>query len=61
MDSVQVEYNFTSIDRTLDFVKPLLIEGDKKVEIKTIFKDSIVKSIDHYLVIITDNEFKYKG
>ena len=56
-----MEYKFASIDRTLDFVKPLLVEGDNKVEIKTIFKNSVVKSIDHYLVIVKDNEFKYEG
>ena len=55
-----MEYEFTAIDRVLDFVKPLLIEGKKKVEVKTIFRNSIVKSIDHYLVIVKDNEFKYK-
>lgn len=56
-----MEYKFTSIDRALEFTRPLLVEGDKKVEIKTIFKNSIIKSIDYYLVIVSDNEFRYKG
>ena len=53
-------YKFTSIDRTLEFIKPLLVEGRKKVEVKTIFEDTCVKRIDHYLVIVSDNEFKYE-
>lgn len=55
-----MEYKFTSIENVLAFIKPLLIEGDNKVEVKTIFEDSIIKSIDYYLVIVKDNEFKYK-
>ena len=55
-----MEYKFTSIDRVLDFAKSLLVEGNNKVEIKTIFKDSVIKSIEYYLVIVKDNEFKYK-
>lgn len=55
-----MEYKFSSIDRTLEFARPLLVEGDKKVEIKTVFEDSIIKSIDYYLVIVKDNESKYK-
>lgn len=56
-----MEYKFTSIDKALEFARPLLIEGDKKVEIKkTIFKNSIIKPIDYYLVIVKDNELKKK-
>ena len=55
-----MEYKFTSIDRALEFVKPLLVEGDKKVEIKTIFEDTCIKRIDYYLVIVEDNEFMYE-
>ena len=55
-----MEYKFTSIDRTIEFIKPLLVEGDKQVEVKTIFEDTCVKRIDYYLVIVSENEFKYK-
>ena len=55
-----MEYEFTSIENVLAFIKPLLVEGDKKVEVKTIFEDTWAEHIDHYLVIVSDNEFNYK-
>ena len=56
-----MEFEFTSIDRTLEFIKPLLVEGRKKVIVKTIFEDTWAEHIDHYLVIVSDNEFKHEG
>lgn len=56
-----MEYEFTTIQNVLDFIKPLLIEGKKKVEVKTIFEDTCIKRIDYYSVTVEDNEFKYKG
>lgn len=31
-------YKFTAIDRTLEFIKPLLVEGSYKVSVKTFYK-----------------------
>lgn len=47
------KYEFTSIDRTLDFIRPLLIEGKYKIEVSTIFNDSCIKQIDYFKVIVT--------
>ena len=55
-----MEYEFTSIENVLAFIKPLLVEGDKKVEVKTIFEDTCIKRIDYYSVIVSDNEFRYE-
>lgn len=46
------KYEFISIDRTLDFIRPLLVEG-YKVEASTILKDSCVRQIDHYEITVT--------
>lgn len=32
-------YKFTSIDRVLEFIEPLLVEGNYKVSIKTLYKE----------------------
>lgn len=55
-----MEYEFESIENVLAFIKPLLVEGNKKVAIKTIFEDTCVKRIDYYSVTVEDNEFKYE-
>ena len=34
-----MKYKFTVIDRTLDFVKSLILEGKHKVSIRTFYKE----------------------
>lgn len=48
-------YKFTSIDRTLEFVKPLLVEGTYSVSIRTFYKDYPREyQIDRYEVTVKD-------
>ena len=32
-------YKFTSIDRTLEFIKPLLVEGKYRVSVRTFYEE----------------------
>lgn len=46
---------FTSIDRTLEFIKPLLVEGNHSVSIRTYFKEFPREyQIDFYAVIVKE-------
>lgn len=50
-------YKFTSIDRTLDFIKSLIVEGKWQVSVKTFYEEfpsEIV--IDYYEVTVKEIE-----
>lgn len=48
-------YKFTAIDRTLEFIKPLLIEGKHSVSVRTFYKEYPREySIDHFEVTVEE-------
>lgn len=48
-------YKFTSIDRTLEFIRPLLIEGKYSVNVRTFYKDYPREyDIDHFEVAVKE-------
>ena len=55
-------YKFTSIDRTLEFIIPLLIEGKHSVSVRTFFKEYPVENqlretmIDYFEVTVEEIE-----
>ena len=50
-------YKFTSIDRTLDFIKPLLVEGKHRVSIRTFYKGFPRETmIDYFEVTVEEIE-----
>lgn len=50
-------YKFTSIDRTLEFIKPLLVEGNYTVYVKTFYKEYPRETmIDYYEVTVKEIE-----
>lgn len=53
-------YKFTSIDRTLEFIKPLLVEGKHSVSVRTFYKEYRFLSgecqIDYFEVTVKEIE-----
>ena len=50
-------YKFTSIDRTLEFIKPLLVEGTYSVSIRTFYKVFPREyEIDYFEVTVEEKE-----
>lgn len=50
-------YKFTTIDRTLEFIRPLLLEGKHKVSVKTFYKKYPREySIDYFEVTVEEIE-----
>ena len=50
-------YKFTSIDRTLEFIKPLLVEGNFIVSVRTFYKEYPREyQIDYYEVKVEEIE-----
>ena len=50
-------YKFTSIDRVLEFIKPLLVEGNYKVSIKTLYKEFPREyQIDYFEVTVEESK-----
>ena len=48
-------YKFKSIDRTLEFIKPLLIEGKHSVRVKTFYEEYPREySIDYFEVAVEE-------
>lgn len=48
-------YKFTTIDRTLEFIKPLVLEGNYIVSVRTFYQDFPREThIDHYEVMIRE-------
>ena len=48
-------YKFTSIDRTLEFIKPLLVEGNYRVSVRA-FYEEFPKLIDYFEVTVEEIE-----
>ena len=52
-----IDYKFTSIDRTLEFIKPLLVEGNHSVHIRTFYKKYPREyDIDYFEVTVKETE-----
>ena len=50
-------YKFTSIDRTLEFIKPLLVEGNFIVSVRTFYKEFPWETmIDYFEVTVEEIE-----
>lgn len=50
-------YKFTSIDRTLEFIKPLLVEGNYSVSIRTFYEEFPREyQIDYFEVTVKEIE-----
>ena len=50
-------YKFTSIDRTLEFIRPLLIEGKHRVSVRTFYKEYPRETmIDYFEVTVEEIE-----
>ena len=50
-------YKFTTIDRTLEFIRPLLIEGKHRVSVRTFYKEYPRETmIDYFEVTVEENE-----
>ena len=48
-------YKFKSIDRTLEFIKPLLIEGKHSVSVRSFYKEyPWESSIDYFEVAVEE-------
>lgn len=48
-------YKFTSIDRVLEFIKPLLVEGRYSVSVRTFYKEYPREySIDYFEVTVEE-------
>ena len=48
-------YKFTTIDRTLEFIRPLVIEGNHIVSVRTFYQDFPRETlIDHYEVMVKE-------
>ena len=54
-----MKYKFTSIDRTLEFIKPLLVEGEYKISVKTFYK-GFPREYDIDFFEVTVEEIKEK-
>lgn len=49
------KYKFTSIDRTLEFIKPLLVEGKHSVSLRTFNKEYPRETqIDYFEVTVKE-------
>ena len=52
-----IVYKFTSIDRTLEFIKPLLVEGNYRVSVRTFYKEYPRQyEIDYFEVTVEEIE-----
>ena len=50
-------YKFRTIDRTLEFIRPLLLEGKHMVSVKTFYKEYPREySIDYFEVTVEEIE-----
>lgn len=48
-------YKFTTIDRTLEFIRPLLLEGKHSVSVRTFYKEYPREySIDYFEVKVNE-------
>lgn len=51
-------YKFTSIDRTLEFIKPLLVEGKHNVSLRTFYKEYPRETqIDYFEVHVYEPDY----
>ena len=51
------EYKFTTIDRTLEFIKPLIVEGNHRVSVRAFYKEYPRETmIDYYEVTVKEIE-----